>query len=358
MSAKFDRDAIKQRFEAWWRKDLTEAPLINLLSENEPPVLPPLSAEDMYLNVEALSARYRDVCRRTDFLGDTFPYINLNIGAGSVALYLGCEPKFAKETVWFSEFVEDWEDTPLKFDENNYWWQYHQKMMKKAMELAGEDYYVSIPDLVENIDILSAMRGPQNTCYDLIDCPEAIERRIGELDDMYFKYYDKMYDIVRDPDGSSTYTSFHIIGKGKTAKVQCDFSAMMSPTQFKELIVPSLKKQCDALDYSLYHLDGPDALRHLPALMEIDSLKALQWTPGAALPEAADEQWFPVYDKVFEAGKSLWISNREGGAEVQIDRAKKLVKRYGIKGTYIIFGKTDPDSAKAIMKEYAKGFKG
>lgn len=140
--------------------------------------------------------------------------------------------------------------------------------------------------------------------------------------------------------------------------MQCDFSAMMSPTQFKELIVPSLKKQCDALDYSLYHLDGPDALRHLPALMEIDSLKALQWTPGAALPEAADEQWFPVYDKVFEAGKSLWISNREGGAEVQIDRAKKLVKRYGIKGTYIIFGKTDPDSAKAIMKEYAKGFKG
>ena len=58
--------------------------------------------------------------------------------------------------------------------------------------------------------------------------------------------------------------------------------------------MPSLQQQCQKLDYTLYHLDGPDAIKHLDALMEIEELDALQWTPGAGKPDGGDELWYPI----------------------------------------------------------------
>ena len=364
MLKKYDSAAVKQRFDAWWRNDLSESPLIYLVTDkdSEPPVSPrpvknPADIEERYTNAEYISAGYYNYFRKAEFLGDAFPHLGLNLGAGSFALYLGCQPVFRPDTVWFSKCVDDWHTYNLKYDENNKWWKLHLDMIKRAAELSGGEYYIDMPDLVENMDIISAMRGPENTCYDIMDYPEIIKRRLNELDDLYFKYYDKIYEIIKDANGGSSYTAFNIIGKGRTAKVQCDFNAMMSPAQFKEFVVPSLEKQCANLDNSVFHLDGKDTIRHLPALMGIKKLNALQWTPGAGQPDGASEKWYPVYDAVHEAGKSKWVSVYEGDLNTRIDWAKKFVARYGIKGTYFIFGHTDRISAAEIMKAASNGFK-
>ena len=87
------------------------------------------------------------------------------------------------------------------------------------------------------------------------------------------------------------------MGSGKCAKVQCDFCALISPLHFREFVKPSLEKQWSLLDSSLYHLDGPDEIKHLYALMEIEDLKALQFTPGAGNPDGGSLLWYPIYDK-------------------------------------------------------------
>src|SRR5699024_7599957 len=146
-----------------------------------------------------------------------------------------------------------------------------------------------IPELMENIDVLASLRGAQNTVYDLIDEPEEMEERIQQVTDVYFDYYDRFYDLVKDTDGSSSYTVFQIWGEGKTAKIQCDFSALMSPNQFREFIVDPLRQQARKLDHVLYHLDGPDAIKHVDALMEIEEIDALQWTSGDHGPDGTLE---------------------------------------------------------------------
>ncbi|MGC8971611.1 MAG: transketolase C-terminal domain-containing protein [bacterium] len=135
---------------------------------------------------------------------------------------------------------------------------------------------------------------------------------LKQIDELYFRYYDAMYDIVKDEEGGSSYTVFAIWGPGKTAKVQCDFSAVMSPKQFQEFFVPSLAYKCSKLDYTLYHLDGPDAIKHPPAILSVKDLDAIQWTPVAGKPDGGSEDWYPIYDMVKKAGKSLWISIDEG----------------------------------------------
>lgn len=347
-----------ERFNAWWRREKTDRPLMRITTKRKvalgelEPVVEHQTPDDMYLNVENAVKSMRNYCKTHHFLAEAYPNLSMDLGPGSMALYLGSEPVFAWDTVWFSECVHDWKEFgPLRYDADNKWWKKHQAMIREAHAMARGDFFINIPDIIENVDILSAMRGPQAFCYDLVDEPELMLEYVEMIDELYFKYYDALYDIVKNRDGSSSYTAFQIWGPGRTAKIQCDFCALMSPGQFREFVQASLRKQCQRLDNSLYHLDGPDAIKHLDALMEIEELDALQWTAGAGQPDGGSEKWYPVYDKVKAAGKGLWTSIYDGGFDDWVDSADRLVKRYGSQGLYLLFPEMEEEQAQVLLRK-------
>jgi 5-methyltetrahydrofolate--homocysteine methyltransferase len=94
---------------------------------------------------------------------------------------------------------------------------------------------------------------------------------------------------------------------GRVAKLQCDFSAMISPQMFRDFVAPYLRRQCQRLDHTFYHLDGPGATGHLSALLEIPELGGIQWTPGAGAPGVQDAVWWPMYHQIEKAGKRLFL---------------------------------------------------
>ena len=109
------------------------------------------------------------------------------------------------------------------------------------------------------------------------------------------------------------------------------------------------------LDNTIYHLDGPDAIKHIPALMEIAELNGLQWTCGAGQPDGGAMRWYPIYDQVRAAGKSLWVYFDDGGPKDWVESAIRLMKRYGPDCFYFIFPdfKDRPEAeeaAAAIIK--------
>ena len=339
-------DECKERFTAWWRRSSLGRPLLAISAKRRQPLAtqsPELldcagDCEYKHSDPEYGILRYRDYLNHNVLLAEAFPSTNVNYGPGSLALYLGGEPIFSESTIWYKEVVDDWQDwIPLKFDPANRWFKKHLDIIRRQQELADGEFLINIPDLCENVDILAAMRDPNKFCFDLIDEPDLIKEILDQLDELYFKYYDAFYDIVKGPDGSSSFTAFQIWGPGRTAKVQCDFCALMSPDQFYEFVQPSLRRQCQRLDNSLYHLDGPDAIKHLDALMEIEELDALQWTPGAGNPGGGDAGWYPIYDKVKGAGKSLWISITAENWQEAAAQGDALVERYGADGLYLLF---------------------
>lgn len=91
-------------------------------------------------------------------------------------------------------------------------------LQKTARALAKDDFYVDMPDLMENIDVLASLRGAQDTLFDLLDEPEKVGQRIQEVTDVYYDYYDRFYDVIKDKDGGNAYTVFQIWGTGKNCK--------------------------------------------------------------------------------------------------------------------------------------------
>ena len=135
----------------------------------------------------------------------------------------------------------------------------------------------------------------------------------------------------------------------------------MSPNQFREFIVDSLRQQARKLDHVLYHLDGPDAIKHVDALMEIEEIDALQWTSGDHGPDGTLEDWYEIYDKARRAGKSLWIKVYSGNVDDWIRNVDRLVQRYGSHSMLLYFNPMPMADAKKLMayaEEHWKDVKG
>ena len=54
-------------------------------------------------------------------------------------------------------------------------------------------------------------------------------------------------------------------------------------------------------------------MRHLPALLEIEELNAIQWTPGVGQPQGGDPCWYDLYKRIRAGGKA--IDGQLGGSE-------------------------------------------
>jgi hypothetical protein len=264
---------------------------------------------EFYADAVGRSRRNHYRLSKQSFPLDMLPIADTMIGPGSLALCLGSEPEFRETTVWFGSIMEHESHPekhgPLRFDAENPWWKIHEATLRESASLARGKYLVGCPDLVENIDILASLRGMSTLFMDMVSRPEWVNEKVHEINQAYFEVYDRIYEIIKLDDGSAAFEAYKLWGPGKTAKVQCDASTMFSPEMFREFVVPSLREQCAFLDYSMYHLDGKEEFRHLDALLEIEELDAIEWTPNAMLPLGGDPQWYDLYRRILDAGKSV-----------------------------------------------------
>lgn len=349
-------EETKIKFQNYWEQKNTGTPLMRIVAEKPgfspfqfPDELKSKDMYDKYQDAERIVERFRYYCETHEFLAESFPNLSADFGPGSIAAYLGSDIVFNRDTVWFTEWVEDWEEVPkLEYSKENQWYQKHIELVKKCKELAGDDFPVCIPDLMENVDVLASLRGAQDMIFDMVDEPEEVLKRVQEVTELYKHYYDDFYDVVKYENGSA-YTVFQIYGEGKTAKLQCDFSAMMSPDHFKEFVVDSLKQQCENLDHVLYHLDGPDAIKHLDAVLEVEGIDALQWTSGDYGPDGTYEEWDVIYDKARRAGKSLWLRVYTGEYEDWIRNTDRIVQKYGSHSLFIFFPDMTMEQAENLI---------
>ena len=377
---KVNMEAAKEKFRNYWAHKNTGRPLMCVIARrpeveqysdgtpveggyldqicqgkyyNMPEELKWKDMEDKYQNPQRIVDRYRYFCETHAFLGESFPNLNIDFGPGSLASYLGSEIGFKEDTVWFNKCLDSWDGVPkLTFDPENKWFKKHIQLAKDCQALAGDDVYVDMPDLMENIDVLASLRGAQDILFDLLDEPEMIGERIQEVTDIYYEYYDRFYDIIKDEEGGNAYTVFQIWGPGRTVKLQCDFSAMMSPEDFRKYIQPSLRSQSKNVDHVLYHLDGPAAIKHMDALMEIEGIDALQWTSGDAGPDGTLPDWDVIYDKAIAAGKSIWVKVYSGEFEDWIRNVDRIVNKYGSHSLFLLFPEMSMEQA-AYLLDYA-----
>ena len=119
---------------------------------------------------------------------------------------------------------------------------------------------------------------------------------------------------------------------------------------FREFVIPHLGAQCDWLDHSMFHLDGEDAIPHLDALLEIDALDAIEWTPRFLSTRDPNEaggspKWYDLYRRIKSAGKSVQAIG------VRPEQVLPLLDAVGPEGMFLMCHAADQHTAEELAEK-------
>lgn len=262
----------------------------------------------------------------SSLMADMLPVANTQLGPGSLAAILGGVFEGGEDTIWIHPDPNYSDD--IKFDPNHPNWLLHKDLLRACKQKAQGHYYVGMPDLMEGLDVLAAIKGTDKVLLDTVMQPEVLEHQMQQINDIYFRVFDELYDIIREGD-EMAFCYFSSWAPGKMSKLQSDISTMISVDDYRRFVQPFIREQCQKIDYTLYHLDGVGAMHHLDALLEIKELNAIQWTPGVGEPQGGSPKWYDLYRKIIAGGKSImacWVT---------LDELRPLLDNIGGEGVHI-----------------------
>ncbi len=329
---KTNLETTKRHYIDWWRH---RGVVLNMWEHFQEGVVahadidappPPHSTQQKWFDPE-WRARYLDwYVSHSSLKADILPVANTQLGPGSLAAILGGVYEGGEDTIWIHPSPTF--DPSIPFDHSHPNYQLHKDLLRRCKQQAQGHYYVGMPDLMEGLDVLAALKGTDQVLMDTVMEPELVERQMQRINDIYFTVFDELYDIIREGD-EMAFCYFSCWAPGKMSKLQCDISTMISEDDYRRFVQPFIKEQCKRIDYTLYHLDGVGAIRHLPALLEIPELNAIQWTPGAGEPQGGNSKWYDLYRRILEGGKSVMAS------WVSLDELPTLLQNIGTEGVHL-----------------------
>ena len=304
---------LQEAFERWWDGSL-ERPIIQVTLERSAKEGGDFFASD-YRRV-ILDAMYdfsipvQDAAKIVDkaydsveYLGDAIPVFYMR-PTGILGGFLGQEYGIDHQqgTVWFKKMCPSLEDiTSIRLDEQS-------PLLRRALDLtrAVQDYFdgriaIGLPDFGGVMDIVSSIRDANPFLLELCMEPEAVTQACWNIHEQFKKAWQLFIDVI-DPDKIPGYTCWATMLSARPYFVlQNDFSAMISTDMYDEFYLPILQKECQMIDRTIYHLDGPGAVRHLDSILTVKQLDGVQWINGAGAPGL--DQWPDIYRKIHKAGK-------------------------------------------------------
>ena len=337
----------KQRYIDWWNHKGSVLTMWEHFQDgvkshaDTPAPSAPKDLNQRWLDPKWRAQQIDHYMANSSFLADIPPVANTQLGPGSLAAILGSPLEGGEDTIWIRQ-PQMPPDGDIVFNPDTVGWNLHKDLLRACKEKSQGHYYVGMPDLMEGLDVLASLRGTDKVLMDTIVQPELLENQLQQINDIYFKVYDELYDIIREDDGMA-FCYFSIWGPGKVSKLQSDISTMISEDDFRHFVQPYLREQSCKLDYTLYHLDGVGAIRHLDALLEIEEINAIQWTPGVGEPQGGNPKWYDLYKRILAGGKSLEIN------WVEMDELLPLLNNIGTDGLNINIDFHSEDEVKQAL---------
>jgi hypothetical protein len=312
LELKPDYAESKRRIDAFWEREIIDRPVVQFSVPKPPEEWVPLPVSehespterwmDSQFQAELALARLSNA----EYIGDTLPIAFPNLGPEVFSAFYGCPIHFGDYgTSWTDPVLDDWSEVDRwQFDpENVYLKKLHE--MTDALLAAGRGKFITgMTDWHPGGDAIAAFRDPANLAMDMILHPAEVRALLDRLEADYFRVYDVFYEKLRAADQPIT-TWLPLICDGRYYVPSNDFSIMISSEMFDEVFLPGIVRECQFLDRSIYHLDGPGALRHLDSLLDIPELDAVQWVFGAG--NEGYHRWIDVYQRVQAAGKGVQV---------------------------------------------------
>lgn len=314
LALKPDLTEAARRWQAFYAGDLVDRPPVCVTAPmpGRSPAPWPTYHERAHADPDALIDRALAAAESTFWGGEAVPAWYPGFGPDEIAAFCGGRLAWdpdSGDTSWSVPFVDDWDRAlPLRLREGDPWWRRLLALYRRAADRLAGTMLLTPLDLHTNMDLLSAARGPERLCMDLLDSPHAVDRAMASARAVFPAVWRAVAEAGRmDERGYCQ----GIYAPDGAAYLQCDFSCMMSPEQFRRWVLPALEEEASLVRHHVYHWDGPGALVHTDALVASPWLHTLSYVPGEGRGTCAD--YVELYRRVQAGGKAVQVW---GSAEV------------------------------------------
>lgn len=317
MENKLNLEQREPYFKAFWACEVLDRVAVSVTATKNPGTGLPewLSPHSVYnFSNDQLLDHFESAAHDTFYGGLAIPFVWQNFGPDVFSAFLGADLKFSKYSKdtswidWSAPALKDYSDlSALEIKDTNPFYRRMLDFTRHAIERSRGRYLVGLTDLHGGFDALAALRGgPENASMDLVDDPDGVQAAMKELHLVWKKIIDDFYAITENRQ-NGTLNWMSIWAPGKMYPVQSDFSCLVSPRMYREFLLDELVNEIDYMDYSLYHLDGVEALQHLDILLDIPKLNVIQWVRGAKYENEPISIWFDLYKKIQAKHKAIVV---------------------------------------------------
>jgi hypothetical protein len=361
---KDDWESARERFNAFWAGEMLDRCCISVTAPSNSPkefTLELKEPKDLYELWTDIECRYNMemfVFAHGFYGGEAFPYTWNNLGPGVMASFLGADYTLDESSVWFGRkpIITDLASRPkIELNEQHELWNALVSLTEHFAENAPGKYLMGVTDLGGNLDIAISLLGSQQLILNMIDYPEEMNKFIAEIDDVWFICLERLFNIIsQHVEGYSTWMNLWC--RDRWYPLQCDSAVLLSPDLFEQFVKPALEREARFLDRAIYHLDGPEQIKHLDIILDVEGIQGIQWQPrpvedphaGIHRQDQGNEKWFPLYKKIQESGKNLIL------LYVPSEDVEKLLNNLSSKGLFISTNCNSEDEARELLKQVEK----
>ncbi len=307
-----DFEETQKRIEAFWHCELIDRPVVQMgISKPAEEQIPLPASHHPSPRLRWMDALYQAELALANlsnqyFLGDTLPTTYPNLGPDVFPALYGCELEFGDYgTSWSVPILHDWGQVDqVNLDRKSPYLAKLHEMTDALLEIGKDKFIVGMTDWHPGGDCVAALRDPQAMAVDMIEHLDEVKALLARLEADYFWVYDQFYHKLRAA-GQPITSWLTLLHDGRYYIPSNDFSIMVSKRMFDEVFLPGIQRECQFYDRSIYHLDGPGAIRHLDSLLAIPELNAIQFVPGTG--NESFDRWISLYQKIQKAGKGIQV---------------------------------------------------
>ena len=296
---------------------------------------------DRWMDTERIVESALASARNTEFLGDALPTAWPNLGPELFSAFFGMEMDYTADSSWGIPNLKDWAQAgQLQLSRDNFYWRKLLEITDALLDAGKGIYYVGITDMHPGGDAIAAFRDPMQLNLDLLTVLDDVKALLARVNETYFEVNDFYYRKFKAA-GQAITSWPGIVSSRKWYVPSNDFSCMVSKEMYDDVFLPGIIEECRDLEAAIYHLDGPNALRHLDSLLAIKELNAIQWVYGAGRGIASD--WLHVYQRCQAAGKGIQLF-------IGFDELDSITSNLKPEGVWMSVGVQDRNQADAVLK--------
>lgn len=304
LACKQDIDATLARWARFWRGE-SDRPLFHAIEPKSgvTPIPKPRPYHCAFGEIDPLIDQALGWAETHDFLADSVPSFMITFAPDHFAALLGADIKSDRESQsnWAEPCLDSLDDVDIAFRRDGHWWKRTVDCIERFRERCDGKLIITGTHFQGSLDCLVAMYGTQNVLMDMAIAPDKVHQALAQVDSALVAARAAMADAL-DVETWGSLNRFGMHSAGIIDVPQCDVSCMISTEMFNEFELPSLTREIESTDASIYHLDGPDALQHTESICSIDELDMIQWMPGEGY---YDDDWSELYSKIDRLGKGL-----------------------------------------------------